>query len=266
MWHRPRMEKSHSKRHELSFCGLVSIFIVLIVPQKSNHLHYWQKSFSLIYAGTIEFRYKNDKSIVLYVLIIGLIPFLWNIFYYTSTVRCRQECDFSILGRWRIHIWRDSFICYGVWHNQIWHDAFIRDVTHSYVMRCDTFRCGMTHSHATWLIHMWRGATRSDVACRIHIWNGSFICDGVWHIQMWHDTFIRDVTHSCVAWCEAFIRGMLHSYTSWHIPIRCDAFMSHMYLPKVDARLTLKWWRDSSICKVTHSYEMWCIHVTYVPA
>jgi len=29
---RPRMEKSHSKRHELSFNGLVSILIVLIAP------------------------------------------------------------------------------------------------------------------------------------------------------------------------------------------------------------------------------------------
>ena len=30
--YRPRMEKSHSKRHELSFYGLVSILIVLIAP------------------------------------------------------------------------------------------------------------------------------------------------------------------------------------------------------------------------------------------
>jgi len=39
--YRPRMEKSHSKRHELSFCGLVSIVIVLTAPQKSNFLHHW---------------------------------------------------------------------------------------------------------------------------------------------------------------------------------------------------------------------------------
>jgi len=31
---RPRMEKLHSERHELSFCGLVSILIVLIVPPR----------------------------------------------------------------------------------------------------------------------------------------------------------------------------------------------------------------------------------------
>ena len=31
---RPRMEKSHVKRHELSFGGLVSIVIVLTTPQK----------------------------------------------------------------------------------------------------------------------------------------------------------------------------------------------------------------------------------------
>jgi len=39
--YRPRIEKSHSKRHELSFCSLVSIVIVLTAPQKSNYLHYW---------------------------------------------------------------------------------------------------------------------------------------------------------------------------------------------------------------------------------
>jgi len=34
---RPRMEKSHSKRHELSFCGLFSILGILITPQKPNY-------------------------------------------------------------------------------------------------------------------------------------------------------------------------------------------------------------------------------------
>jgi len=38
---RPMMEKSHSKRHGLSFCGGVGIFIELIVPQKWNYLHPW---------------------------------------------------------------------------------------------------------------------------------------------------------------------------------------------------------------------------------
>jgi hypothetical protein len=36
---------------------------------------------------------------VLLVLIIGPIPLLRNVFYYTSTVCGQQECDFSILGR-----------------------------------------------------------------------------------------------------------------------------------------------------------------------
>jgi len=35
---RPKMEKSQSKRHELSFGGLVSIVIVLIVPPKMELL------------------------------------------------------------------------------------------------------------------------------------------------------------------------------------------------------------------------------------
>jgi len=39
--HRPRMEKSHSKRHELSFGGEVSIVMVLTAPQKSKYLNYW---------------------------------------------------------------------------------------------------------------------------------------------------------------------------------------------------------------------------------
>jgi len=46
--HRPRMEKSHSKHHELSLGGLVSILIVLIAPQKSNYLHYQQYLSGLI--------------------------------------------------------------------------------------------------------------------------------------------------------------------------------------------------------------------------
>ena len=35
---RPRMEKSHSKRHDRSFCGLVSIVFVLTV--RKNHIIY----------------------------------------------------------------------------------------------------------------------------------------------------------------------------------------------------------------------------------
>ena len=40
--------KSHSKRHGLSFCGLVGIIIVLIVPQKWNYLYYWYRWVSLL--------------------------------------------------------------------------------------------------------------------------------------------------------------------------------------------------------------------------
>jgi len=41
----------------------------------------------------------NIKVTNVLALIIGPISFLWNIFYYTSTVRGQQECDFSIPGR-----------------------------------------------------------------------------------------------------------------------------------------------------------------------
>ena len=51
--------------------------------------------------STVEFKYKSDYNIVQLVLIIGLIPFMWNTFYYISAVRVRSKCDFSILGRLR---------------------------------------------------------------------------------------------------------------------------------------------------------------------
>jgi len=47
------------------------------------------------YACTFEFNYESDENIVLLAVIIGLIPFLWNIFYYTSAVYGQHECDFS---------------------------------------------------------------------------------------------------------------------------------------------------------------------------
>jgi len=53
----------------------------------------------LVYhACTLEFRYKSDQNIVLLALTIGPVPFLWNMFYYTSTIRGQQEFDFSILN------------------------------------------------------------------------------------------------------------------------------------------------------------------------
>jgi len=40
---RSRMEKSHSKRHELFVCWIVSILMVLNVQQTRIYLHYWFK-------------------------------------------------------------------------------------------------------------------------------------------------------------------------------------------------------------------------------
>jgi len=40
---RPRMEKSHSKRHELLVCWIVGILMVLNVQQTRLCLHYWYK-------------------------------------------------------------------------------------------------------------------------------------------------------------------------------------------------------------------------------
>jgi len=56
----------------------------------------WRKS---IYSTSNKCNLNFITERPLCILIIGLIPFLWNIFSYTSTVRAQQECDFSILGR-----------------------------------------------------------------------------------------------------------------------------------------------------------------------
>jgi len=135
---RPRMEKSHSKRHELSFCDLVSIVIVLTVPQKSHDFHDWQHLFSRIcvYTWVYILRWlkcctirtcdltpfvlmkstnSTTKDLTPFVLVKhiflhgycstvqGLLDwfevdlgftellFLWNIFCYTSAVRCKQK-------------------------------------------------------------------------------------------------------------------------------------------------------------------------------
>jgi len=54
--------------------------------------------FSLMWTQS-EFKYKSKWNTVPSVLIIGLIPFLRNTFYYIPAVRGWSEYDFSILGR-----------------------------------------------------------------------------------------------------------------------------------------------------------------------
>ena len=44
---RPKIEKSHSKRHELLVCQIVSIFPVLNVRPTRLYLHYWNRYDSL---------------------------------------------------------------------------------------------------------------------------------------------------------------------------------------------------------------------------
>jgi accessory gene regulator protein AgrB len=46
---RPRMEKSHSKRHEKTLDGSIRMVMVLTVPPKQNYLHYWLRLVSLQY-------------------------------------------------------------------------------------------------------------------------------------------------------------------------------------------------------------------------
>ena len=46
---RPRMEKSHSKRHEKTLDGSIRMVMVLTVPPKKNYLHYWLRLVSLQY-------------------------------------------------------------------------------------------------------------------------------------------------------------------------------------------------------------------------
>ena len=53
---RPRMEKSHSKRHELLVCWIVSILMVLNVQQARLYLHYWIRWVSLPYQMVNRFK------------------------------------------------------------------------------------------------------------------------------------------------------------------------------------------------------------------
>ena len=52
-----------------------------------------------------EWKYKSEWNTVPIVLIIGLISFLWNTFYYTSAVRGQPKCNFSIFGQMHIEMW-----------------------------------------------------------------------------------------------------------------------------------------------------------------
>ena len=48
---------------------------------------------------TLEFEHTSDENIGPSAFIIGLIPFLWNAFYYISAIRGQPEFDFSSPGR-----------------------------------------------------------------------------------------------------------------------------------------------------------------------
>ena len=90
------MEKSHSKRHELTFGGSFSMVIVLIVPQKWNYMHYWFKLVSpqCLYTWIWKFKWLRYCTIGSYYW-----THWWNIFDLIRTVRGQQECNSSILGR-----------------------------------------------------------------------------------------------------------------------------------------------------------------------
>ena len=45
--YRPRMEKSHSKRHDLLVCWIWNIVMVLKFPPTRLYLHYWFRYVSL---------------------------------------------------------------------------------------------------------------------------------------------------------------------------------------------------------------------------